>query len=107
MYQEQGRSMGRDRGSAPSPHPLVLCPKKSKHARLKVEYKKIISQGIETIMSLQLGETFFGCKIPRPVQWVLRTENSLLFKHNEVPKIFLHPPPPPVSKGLPRPCKSE
>ena len=59
-------------------------------------------------MSLQLGETFSGCKIQRPVQWVLRTKNSLLFKHNEKPKISLPPPPlPPVSKGLLRPCKSE
>ena len=40
-------------------------------------------------MSLQLGETFSGCKIERPVQRVPRTENLLLFKHNELPKIFL------------------
>ena len=46
-------------------------------------------------MSLQLGETFSGCKIQRPVQWVLRTKNSLLFKHNEKPKISLPPPPSP------------
>ena len=45
-------------------------------------------------MSLQLGETFSGFKIQRPVQWVLRTQNPLLFKHNELPKIFLHPPSP-------------
>ena len=58
------------------------------------------------MMSPQLGETFLGCKIQRPVQRVLRTENPLLFKHNEVPKIFLSPPPPPVSKGFLRPCKA-
>ena len=46
-------------------------------------------------MSLQLGETFFDCKIQRPVQWVPRTENSLLLKHNELAKIFLSSPPPP------------
>ena len=40
-------------------------------------------------MSLQLGETFSGCKIERPVQRVPRTEHPLLFKHNELPKIFL------------------
>ena len=45
------------------------------------------------MMSPQLGETFLGCKIQRPVQWVLRTENPLLFKHNELPKIFLPSPP--------------
>ena len=41
------------------------------------------------MMSPQLGETFLGCKIQRPVQRVLRTENPLLVKHNELPKIFL------------------
>ena len=34
------------------------------------------------MMSLQLGETFSGFKI-----------NPLLFKHNELPKIFLPPTP--------------
>ena len=31
-------------------------------------------------MSLQLGETVSGFKIQRPVQWVLETQNPLLFK---------------------------
>ena len=44
-----------------------------------------------TMMSVQLGETFSGFKIQRPVQWVLRTQNPLLFKYNdyELPKIFV------------------
>ena len=69
----QGRSLGkgRRRSSLPPPPP-GFCPKKSKHAR-------IISQSIETMMSLQLGETVSGFKIQRPVQWVLDTQNSLLF----------------------------
>ena len=51
------------------------------------------------MMSLQLGETFSGFKIQRPIQWVLCTQNSLLFKYNELPKIFV----PLVSEGLLRP----
>ena len=44
-----------------------------------------------TMMSVQLGETFSGFKIQRPVQWVLRTQHPLLFKYNdyELPKIFV------------------
>ena len=56
-------------------------------------------------MSPQLGETFLGCKIQRPVQRVLRTENPLLFKHNELPKIFLPPPPPQFLKASYGPAK--
>ena len=43
------------------------------------------------MMSVQLGETFSGFKIQRPVQWVLRTQNPLLFKYSdyELPKIFV------------------
>ena len=43
------------------------------------------------MMSVQLGETFSGFKIQRPVQWVLRTQNPLLFKYNdyELPKILV------------------
>ena len=52
------------------------------------------------MMSLQLGETFSSFKIQRPVQWVVQTPNPLLFKYNELPKIFA---PPLVSKGLLRP----
>ena len=33
------------------------------------------------MMSLQLGETVSGFKIQRPVQWVLDTQNPLLFKY--------------------------
>ena len=42
------------------------------------------------MMSVQLGETFSGFKIHRPVQWV-RDQNPLLFKYNdyELPKIFV------------------
>ena len=52
------------------------------------------------MMSLQLGETFSGFKIQRPVQWVMRTPNPLLSKYNELPKILT---PPLVSKQLPQP----
>ena len=65
-----GRAEG---GRASPPPPQFFAPKKSKHAR-------IISQNIETIMSLQPGETVSGFKIQRPVQWVLDTQNPLLFK---------------------------
>ena len=49
------------------------------------------------MMSMQLGETFSGFKIQRPVQGVLLTQIPLLFKYNdyELPKIFVPPPPPP------------
>ena len=79
MMTRQGRSLGkgRRRSSLPPPSPPVFCPKKSKHPR-------IISQNIETMMSLQLGETVSGFKIQRPVQWVLDTQNSLLFDTNEI-----------------------
>ena len=43
------------------------------------------------MMSLQLGETFSDFKIQRPVQWVVQTPNPLLFKYNELPKIFAPP----------------
>ena len=69
MMTKQDRSLGKGRASPP-----VFFPKKSKHAR-------IICQNIETMMSLQLGETVSGFKIQRPVQWVLDTQNSLLFKY--------------------------
>ena len=49
-------------------------------------------------MSLQLGETFSGFKIQRPVKCILQTQNHLLFKYNELPKIFVSPRI--VSKGL-------
>ena len=66
---------------------------------------KFISQNIETMMSLQLGETFSGLiQVQRPVQWLILTQNPLLFKYNELPKIFVPPPAPfLVSKGLLRP----
>ena len=52
-------------------------------------------------MSLQLGETFSGLiQVQRPVQWLILTQNPLLFKYNELPKIFV---PPLVSIGLLRP----
>ena len=56
------------------PPPPRFFAQKAKHARRKVE---LISQSIETMMSLKLGETFYGFK--RPAQWVLRTQNSLRF----------------------------
>ena len=43
------------------------------------------------MMSLQLSETFSGFKIQRPIQKVLCTQNSLLLKYNELPKIFVPP----------------
>ena len=51
------------------------------------------------MMSMQLGETFSGFKIQRPVQGVLLTQSPLLFKYHdyELPKIFVPPrarPPP-------------
>ena len=50
------------------------------------------TQSIETIMALQLVATFCGFKIHRPLsQRVLRTPNPLLFKYNELPKIFVPP----------------
>ena len=84
MMTRQDRSLGKGRASPP-----VFCPKKSKHAR-------IICQNIETMMSLQLGETVSGFKIQRPVQWVLDTQNSLLFKYQwntmSCLKSLCHPP---------------
>ena len=67
------------------------------------------------MMSMQLGETFSGFKIQRPVQGVLLTQSPLLFKYNdyELPKIFVPPSPPPalaplqVSKGLLRLCEGK
>ena len=65
------------------------------------------------MMSMQLGETFSGFKIQRPVQGVLLTQSPLLFKYNdyELPKIFVPPPPAPaplqVSKGLLRLCEGK
>ena len=50
-------------------------------------------------MFLQLGETFSGFKKQRPVQWLIRTQYPLLFKYNELAKLFV-PPPPRVSQGL-------
>ena len=48
------------------------------------------------MMSLQLGETVSGFKIQRPVQWVLDTQNSLLFKYQwntmSCLKSLCHPP---------------
>ena len=48
------------------------------------------------MMSMQLGETFSGFNIQRPVQGVLLTQSPLLFKYHdyELPKIFVPPPPP-------------
>ena len=45
------------------------------------------------MMSMQLGETFSGFKIQRPVQGVLLTQSPLLFKYNdyELPKTFVPP----------------
>ena len=67
------------------------------------------------MMSMQLGETFSGFKIQRPVQGVLLTQSPLLFKYHdyELPKIFVPPPPPhalaplQVSKGLLRLCEGK
>ena len=65
------------------------------------------------MMSMQLGETFSGFKIHRPVQGVLLTQRPLLFKYNdyELPKIFVPPPPAlaplQVSKGLLRLCEGK
>ena len=64
------------------------------------------------MMSMQLGETFSGFKIQRPVQGVLLTQSPLLFKYNdyELPKIFVPPPSPAplqVSKGLLRLCEGK
>jgi len=72
----QGRSLGKGReGGSSFPSPASqFCSKRSKHAR-------IICQNIETMMSLQLGETVSGFRIRRPVQWVLDTQNPLLFKY--------------------------
>ena len=56
------------------PPPPVFCPKSQ---NMHEEKLKLISQSIETMMSLKLGETFYGFK--RPAQWVLRTQNSLRF----------------------------
>ena len=43
-------------------------------------------------MSLQLGETFSGLiQVQRPVQWLILTQNPLLIKYNELPKIFVPP----------------
>ena len=81
----QGRNMG-----SPPPPP-VFCPQKSKHAGMKVENKNSSPQSIETMMCLQLGETFSGFMIQRAVKWVLQTQNSLLLKYNEPPKIFVPP----------------
>ena len=43
-------------------------------------------------MSLLLGETFSVFKVQGPVQWVLQTQNLLLFKYIELPKIFVLAP---------------
>ena len=43
-------------------------------------------------MSLLLGETFSGLKIQRPVQWVLRTQNPLLFKYKAMRYLKSVPP---------------
>ena len=51
--------MGRGREGL-TPSAPVFSPKKSKHAQIKL---KLISQSIETMMSLQLDETFSGFKI--------------------------------------------
>ena len=62
------------------------------------------------MMSMQLGETFSGFKIQRPVQGVLLTQSPLLFKYNdyELPKIFVPAPAPlQVSKGLLRLCEGK
>ena len=63
------------------------------------------------MMSMQLGETFSGFKIQRPVQGVLLTQSPLLFKYNdyELPKIFVPPALAPlqVSKGLLRLCEGK
>ena len=64
------------------------------------------------MMSMQLGETFSGFKIQRPVQGVLLTQSPLLFKCNdyELPKIFVPPPALAslqVSKGLLRLCEGK
>ena len=66
------------------------------------------------MMSMQLGETFSGFKIQRPVQGVLLTQSPLLFKYHdyELPKIFVPPRPPAlaplqVSKGLLRLCEGK
>ena len=43
------------------------------------------------MMSPQLGEKFSGFKMRRPFQWVLQTQNPLLFKYIELPKICVPP----------------
>ena len=45
------------------------------------------------MMSLQLGETFSGFKVQRPVQWLILTQYPLLFKYNELAKLSVPPPP--------------
>ena len=51
------------------------------------------------MMFLQLGETFSGFKKQRPVQWLIRTQYPLLFKYNELAKLFVPPPPPEFLKA--------
>ena len=84
-------------GGQPPPPPMFLpsfLPQKvKKKAHMKEHF--MLSQSIETIiimMSLLLGETFSVFKIQGPVQWVLQTQNLLLFNYIEVPKIFVLAP---------------
>ena len=63
--------MGTGRGSPCSPS---FLPQKVKTCTYKSCKQKFIPQTIESVMSLQLGETLPGFKIQRPVQWVLRTQ---------------------------------
>ena len=76
----------------------VFCPQKWKHVHLKVENKNSSPRALKQLCLCSWGETFSGFKIQRPVKCILQTQNHLLFKYNELPKIFVSPRI--VSKGL-------
>ena len=57
-------------GPGGRPNSQFFAPKKSKHARIKVENQNLRvkkTKSIERMMSLQQGETFSGFKIQRTV----------------------------------------
>ena len=68
-------------GGAGRDFPLtVFYPKKSNHTQSnkKLKLQCNLPEHWNIMMSLQLGETFSGFKLQRPVQWVLQTKNPLL-----------------------------